>query len=138
MRLDQLLSRRQLARKEKGRTWRPSLRTTLSDYGFFAGGGGLSPLVSVFSVVVVSVVLGVVSVFCSVVVVVEPFGVVTVVSVFVPVVSPAHPKATRPRMQTAAKCISDFITSVPLSKWRIGGHQPIQGIEPALSACIPG
>jgi hypothetical protein len=82
---------------------------TVLSYGFLAGAGGFVPLVSVFSVVVAVVLLGVVSTLFSVVVFAWPSGVLTVVSVFVPVVSPPQPTRAIPRMEAAAKWSRDFI-----------------------------
>ena len=71
---------------------------------YFAAGGGLSPVVSTFSMVVLVALSGLVSTFCSTVAVVVPLGVVTEVSDFLSVVFVcSQPTVAKPAMQAIVK-----------------------------------
>ncbi len=90
-----------------------------TDYGF-AVGGGLSPVVSTFSVVVLVALSGVVSIFCLTVVLLPPPGVVTVVSVFFSVVDfDSQPMVAAPKMQATGKIKKVFMANSPVNQ--IGG-----------------
>lgn len=108
------------------------------DYGL-ATGGGLSPVDSTFSVVVLVVLSGVVSTLCSTVVVVSPPGVVTVVSVFFSVVAVGwQPMLATPTMQAAVKNKMFFIAESPeerMGVWR--AKCPLPSDDPAGAINIP-
>jgi len=93
-----------------------------ADYGL-AAGGGLSPVDSTFSVVVLVALSGVVSTFCSTVVVVSPPGVVTVVSVFFSVVAVGwQPMVATPTMQATVKNKMFFTAKSPEERMGSGGR----------------
>ncbi len=98
-----------------------------ADYGL-AAGGGLSPVDSTFSVVVLVALSGVVSTFCSTVVVVSPPGVVTVVSVFFSVVAVGwQPMVATPTMQATVTNKTFFTAESPeerMGAWRAKSPPP--------------
>ena len=103
----------------------------LTDYGFTVG-GGLSPVVSTFSVVVLVALSGVVSIFCLTVVLLPPPGVVTVVSVFLSVVAfDSQPMVAAPKMQATGKIKKVFMANSPVNQ--IGGERA----KPPLHNDIP-
>jgi hypothetical protein len=95
-----------------------------ADYGL-AAGGGLSPVDSTFSVVVLVALSGVVSTFCSTVVVVSPPGVVTVVSVFFSVVAVGwQPMVATPTMQATVTIKTFFTAESPEERMGLEGEEP--------------
>jgi len=91
--------------------------------------GYLGGVVSVFSVVVLVSLLGVVSTFLSMLVVVEPVGVFVVVSVFCSVVAFfSQPITPTPTNRAKAKVMSDFMGHSPETKGR-GKRQSLHQVR---------
>jgi hypothetical protein len=113
----------------RGRPLRDVGESPSENYGFGAAGGaaggGLSPVVSTFLVVVSVVLSGVVSTFFSTVEVVSPSGVVTVFSTFVPSLAAGwQPMAAVPITQATVNNKSFFIAESPGKRRQMRAKRP--------------